>query len=139
MAATQGDYFVGEGGAQQAREQEIMNEKAAAERTNGIPQQKQQPATRPGTGSSSSSSNSSSDGPAGGWDGTPIPQPPQGTIGYTLKFTFHRATNLIMGDAHAFSSDPYVLAQLNTGLPQRHKEDPKLRFRTPTVRKNVDP
>lgn len=82
---------------------------------------------------------SAEDGPEGGFDDTPIPTPPPGVVGYTLKITFHRATNLIMGDAHAFSSDPYVLAQLNTGLRQRHKEDPNLRFRSPTVRKNVDP
>ena len=79
------------------------------------------------------------DGPAGGFDDTPIPRPNSGTIGYTLKFTMLQATNLAMGDAHAFSSDPYILAQLNTDLPVRHKEDPRLRFRTPTVRKNVDP
>ena len=78
-------------------------------------------------------------GAEGGFDDTPIPSPPAGTIFYTLKITIHQATNLAMGDAHAFSSDPYVLAQLNTDLPRRHKEDPKLRFRTPTVRKNIDP
>jgi hypothetical protein len=44
-----------------------------------------------------------------------------------------------MGDAHVFSSDPYVLAQINTGLPMRHNEDPKLRFRTPTVHRSTDP
>lgn len=81
----------------------------------------------------------SHDGPEGGFDNTAIPSPPPGVVGYTVKFTFHRATNLVMGDAHAFSSDPYILAQLNTGLRQRHKEDPNLRFRSPTVRKNVDP
>lgn len=79
------------------------------------------------------------DGPEGGFDNTPIPAPPTAVVGHTLKFTFHRASNLVMGDAHAFSSDPYILAQLNTGLRQRHKEDPPLRFRSPTVRKNVDP
>ena len=78
-------------------------------------------------------------GPEGGFDSTPIPSPPPGTVGYTLKITFHQATSLAMGDAHAFSSDPYVLAQLNTDLPMRHKEDPPLRFRTQTVRKNTDP
>ncbi len=79
------------------------------------------------------------DQPAGGFDDTPIPSPSPGTVGYTLKFTMHQATNLAMGDAHAFSSDPYVLAQLNTDLPRRHKEDPRLRFRSTTVRKNTDP
>ena len=79
------------------------------------------------------------DGPPGGVDDTPIPPPPAGTVGYTLKITMHQGTNLAMGDAHAFSSDPYILAQLNTDLPRRHREDPKLRFRTPTVRKSTDP
>jgi len=74
--------------------------------------------------------------PAGGFDKTPIPRAPQG---YTLKFTFHRATNLPMADIHSLSSDPYVLAQLNTSLPARHKEDPAMRFRTPTIRRNTEP
>ena len=78
-------------------------------------------------------------GPAGGFDKTPIPSPPQGTVGYTLKITILQATNLAMGDAHVFSSDPYVLAQMNTDHPIRHKQDPKLRFRTPTVRKSTEP
>ncbi|KAK5164134.1 uncharacterized protein LTR77_010225 [Saxophila tyrrhenica] len=79
------------------------------------------------------------DGPAGGFDNTPIPSPPAGTVGYTLRITIHQATNLTMGDLHAFSSDPYVLAQLNTNLPTRHKEDPNLRYRSRTVHKTTDP
>ena len=79
------------------------------------------------------------DGPEGGFDALRIPRAPPGVVDHTLKITFHRATHLVMGDAHAFSSDPYILAQLNTNLPQRHKEDPHLRFRSPTVRKSVDP
>lgn len=75
-------------------------------------------------------------GPDGGFDATPIPSAPPG---YTLKFTFHRATNLPMADLQAFSSDPYILAQLNVSTPTRHKEDPPLRFRSPTIRKNCDP
>ncbi len=78
-------------------------------------------------------------GPAGGYDSTPIPSPSPGTVGYTLKFTFHRAIDLSIGDAHVMSSDPYAYAQLNTGLPQRHKEDPNLRFRTPTIRRSTTP
>ncbi|KAK3699993.1 hypothetical protein LTR37_016153, partial [Vermiconidia calcicola] len=88
--------------------------------------------------SHSSTAETKNDGPEGGLDKTPMPYPPSGTVGYTLKITIHRATHLAMGDAHAFSSDPYVLAQLNTHLPQRHSEDPKLRFRTKTVRKTTD-
>ncbi|KAI9704393.1 MAG: hypothetical protein M1836_007256 [Candelina mexicana] len=74
--------------------------------------------------------------PAGGYDSTPIPKAPPG---YTLKITFHRATNLPMADINSLSSDPYVLAQLNTSLQPRHKEDPNLRFRTKTIRRQTDP
>ncbi|PYH96995.1 C2 domain protein [Aspergillus ellipticus CBS 707.79] len=74
--------------------------------------------------------------PAGGFDSTPYPQAPPG---YTLKFTFHRGVNLPCADFGSFSSDPYVLAQLIVNLPQRHKQDPLLSFRTPTVHKNRDP
>ena len=74
--------------------------------------------------------------PAGGFDKTPIPQAPPG---FTLKFTFHRATNLPMADLHTLSSDPYVSAQLNTSLRPRHKEDPPMRFRTQTIRRNTEP
>ena len=75
-------------------------------------------------------------GPAGGFDATPIPERPPG---YTIKITIHRASNLPMSDYHSLSSDPYVLAQLNSDTPTRHKEDPYLRWRTPTVRQNTDP
>ncbi|KAK4936560.1 hypothetical protein LTR28_010131, partial [Elasticomyces elasticus] len=74
--------------------------------------------------------------PPGGHDKTPLPRAPPG---YTVKFTFHKATDLPMADLNTLSSDPYVLAQLNTQLPTRHKEDPLLRVRTPTVRRNVNP
>ncbi|KAI9852191.1 MAG: hypothetical protein M1830_006815, partial [Pleopsidium flavum] len=74
--------------------------------------------------------------PAGGFDETTIPRAPQG---YTLKFTFHRATNLPMADINSLSSDPYISAQLNMSLPARHKEDPPMRFRTPTIRRNTEP
>ncbi len=74
--------------------------------------------------------------PAGGYDSTPIPKAPPG---YTLKITFHRATNLPMADINSLSSDPYVLAQLNTSLQSRHKEDPNMRFRTKTIRRQTDP
>jgi hypothetical protein len=74
--------------------------------------------------------------PPGGFDDTPIPHAPPG---YTVKFTFHRATNLPMADAHTFSSDPFILVQLNTGLATRHKEDPPLRMRSYTVRRETNP
>ncbi|EOD45207.1 putative c2 domain protein [Neofusicoccum parvum UCRNP2] len=74
--------------------------------------------------------------PPGGFDDTPIPH---ATPGYTLKFTFHRACNLPIADINTMSSDPFVLAQLNTALPPRHKEDPPLRMRSPTVHRQTDP
>ena len=85
---------------------------------------------------SSSGSDEDKKGPAGGFDSTPIPKT---APGYTLKFTFHRANNLPMADINSLSSDPYVLAQLNTSLAKRHKQDPNLRFRSPTIRRNVQP
>lgn len=75
-------------------------------------------------------------GPSGGFDSTPVPTR---APGYTVKITIHRATNLPMGDINTLSSDPYVLAQINADVPTRHKEDPPLRFRTPTVRRNCNP
>ena len=75
-------------------------------------------------------------GPAGGFDEIPIPRAPPG---YTVKFTFHRATSLPMADIQSLSSDPFVLAQLNTSLTPRHKQDPYMRFRTPTIRKSTNP
>ena len=74
--------------------------------------------------------------PPGGFDDTPIPR---ADPGFTVKFTFHRATSLPFADINSLSSDPYVLAQLNTKLPMRHKQDPHLRWRTPTIRRCVDP
>lgn len=74
--------------------------------------------------------------PSGGFDRTPIPKRP---AGYTIKITLHRATNLPMADINGFSSDPYCLAQMNSDTPQRHKEDPRLRWRSSTVRKNTEP
>ena len=75
-------------------------------------------------------------GPAGGLDHSSIPVAPPG---YTVKFTFHRASNLPAADINTLSSDPYVLAQLTTKVPMRHKEDPNLRWRTPTIRQNTEP
>ena len=74
--------------------------------------------------------------PAGGFDDTPIPQAPSG---FDVKFTFVRANKLPMADINTLSSDPYVLATLKTDLPTRHKQDPSMRFRTPTIRRNCDP
>ena len=75
-------------------------------------------------------------GPAGGFDDTKIPPAP---AGFTVKITFHRATNLPFADINTLSSDPYILAQLNTSLRSRHKQDPRLRFRTTTKRRSTNP
>ncbi|KAL8999294.1 MAG: hypothetical protein Q9169_001839 [Polycauliona sp. 2 TL-2023] len=74
--------------------------------------------------------------PAGGADNTPIPDAPPG---YTVRITFNRAESLPIADINSFSSDPYVLAQLHVDLPTRHKQDPYMRFRTPTIRKSTEP
>ncbi|OJD32399.1 c2 domain-containing protein [Diplodia corticola] len=74
--------------------------------------------------------------PPGGFSDTPVPH---ATPGFTLKFTFHRANHLPIADINTMSSDPYVLAQLNTALPPRHKEDPLLRMRSPTVHRSTEP
>ena len=75
-------------------------------------------------------------GPAGGWDGTPIPHAPPG---YTLKVTFHRADNLPFADFATLSSDPYMVATIKTALTKRHKADPDLRIRIPTIHRNTNP
>ena len=74
--------------------------------------------------------------PAGGFDSTPLPAVEPG---YTVKFTFHRATNLPFADINTLSSDPYLLVQLNTTIPSRHRQDPYLRFRSATIRRNTEP
>lgn len=79
---------------------------------------------------------SSKKGPAGGFDDTPIPRAPPG---YTIKITMHRAANLPLADINTLSADPYVVAELQTSLPTRHKEDPPLQRRTATIRQQTDP
>ena len=74
--------------------------------------------------------------PSGGYDKTPIPPAHDG---YTIKFTFHRAENLPVSDLNSRSSDPYIHATLTSALHKRHKEDPDLMLRTPTVHKSTDP
>lgn len=76
------------------------------------------------------------DGPAGGYDSIPIPSRPPG---YTIKFTIHRAKNLPMADINSLSSDPYVIAEIKSDTPTRHKEDPRPTLRTPTIRRSTDP
>lgn len=74
--------------------------------------------------------------PPGGFDSTPLPDAPPG---YTVKFTFHRASNLPAADFSTGASDPFLTATLTTSLPKRHKEDPDLVFRTRTLRKTLEP
>lgn len=74
--------------------------------------------------------------PPGGYDSTPIPS---ARDGYTVKFTFHRAENLPVSDLNSRSSDPYIKATLTSSMPKRHKEDPDMVIRTPTIHKNVNP
>ncbi|KAK7949446.1 hypothetical protein PG988_016085 [Apiospora saccharicola] len=74
--------------------------------------------------------------PEGGFDSTPVPDAPPG---YTVKFTFHRATNLPAADLGTQASDPFCIATLTTALPKRHKEDPNLEHRTPTIRRTLEP
>lgn len=74
--------------------------------------------------------------PAGGFDATPVPSAPPG---YTVRITFHRAHNLPFADFNSLSSDPYLIANLKTDWPKRHKQDPDLVFRTPTIRRNTNP
>lgn len=74
--------------------------------------------------------------PPGGRDKTPIPPYPDPV--YLVRFIFHGADNLPAADIGG-TSDPFVLAQLNTGCKSRHKSDPKLRFRSATARKTLSP
>lgn len=74
--------------------------------------------------------------PAGGYDSTPIHS---ASPGFTMKITFHRAQNLPFADFSSLSSDPYLMANVKTDLPKRHKQDPDLIFRTPTIRRDVNP
>lgn len=77
--------------------------------------------------------------PAGGHDSSKLY--PSSNPTFTLKITFHRCVNLPASDfGKSLSSDPYLLAQINSSaVPTRHSEDPKIRYRSPTVRKNVNP
>lgn len=74
--------------------------------------------------------------PAGGFDSTPVPDAPPG---YTVKFSFHRATNLPVADISTGASDPFLEATLYTSLPKRHKEDANITHRTPTIRRTTEP
>jgi len=74
--------------------------------------------------------------PPGGHDSTPIPQREPG---WTIKITFIRATNLPIADINSLSSDPFIVAEMRTGLPQRHKQDPPLLYRTHTIRESLEP
>ncbi|ATY63427.1 C2 domain containing [Cordyceps militaris] len=74
--------------------------------------------------------------PRGGFDPTKLPDVPPG---YTVRFTFHSASNLAPGDLHTASSDPFLHATLKVAGLKRHKEDPDLTHRTRTVRRTLAP
>ncbi|WVR04477.1 hypothetical protein IAU60_001480 [Kwoniella sp. DSM 27419] len=75
--------------------------------------------------------------PKGGYDSTPLK--PSAGPSYTVRITFHKASNLPVSDVNTVASDPYILAQVRTCLPTRHSQDPYLRFRSRTVQKSVEP
>ncbi|WVQ97871.1 hypothetical protein IAU59_004987 [Kwoniella sp. CBS 9459] len=75
--------------------------------------------------------------PKGGYDSTPV-KPSKGPT-YTVRITFHRATNLPVADFGSGSADPFVLAQVTTSHPPRHSQDPYLRWRSKTIRKSLEP
>ncbi|TQS36344.1 hypothetical protein Golomagni_03210 [Golovinomyces magnicellulatus] len=72
----------------------------------------------------------------GGFDATPIPFAREG---YTIKFTFHKAKNLPRSDLSSKLSDPYLTATLTSDLPKRHKSDPDMMLRTPTIHNCLNP
>lgn len=72
----------------------------------------------------------------GGFDATPIPF---ARNGYTIKFTFHKAENLPRSDLSSKFSDPYLTATLTSDLPKRHKSDPDMILRTPTIHNCLNP
>lgn len=123
--------------------QQELNEKSAEHETSDLQQSsKQEPDSKeksheqapPKDGKKDDKSKN--DKPAGGYDGIPVPERERG---WTIRVTIHRAVNLPMADVNTLSSDPYVVTQLYTDTPTRHKEDPPMTMRTPTIRRNVDP
>lgn len=74
--------------------------------------------------------------PPGGFDATPLADAPPG---YTVRFCFRCAANLPPADFHTRSSDPFLTATLRAANPKRHKEDPDLVHRTPTLRRTTEP
>ena len=133
-AQTAGDMSNGAQEKKATQPLDITEEKRQAQEAG-----KAQPAPRDAEKSKDENADSEkkdNNNPPGGYDSTPIPYQPGG---YTVKITIHRATNLPMADINSLSSDPYVLAECKTDGPMRHKEDPPLQFRTPTIRRNTDP
>ena len=74
--------------------------------------------------------------PPGGYDPTPLPDAP---LGYTVKFTFHKAWNLPAADLRTHSADPFIHATLTADVPKRHSNDPLMTFRTTTIKKTTEP
>ncbi len=105
--------------------------------TNGAAAPSQRQDSGPsGTSKEDSQPTKSKRRPRGGFDSTKLPDAPQG---YTVRFTFHSASNLAPGDLHTASSDPFLHATLKVAGLKRHKEDPDLTHRTRTVRRTLEP
>ncbi|KAI9821580.1 MAG: hypothetical protein M1832_003254 [Thelocarpon impressellum] len=112
--------------------------KSKEEEANGRPDEKdgEKTAKEDDKGKSKDTKKDDKPPPAGGYDDTPAPR---AAPGYTVRFTFHRATELPMADINSLSSDPYIVAELKTDLPKRQAEDPPFLFRSPTKRRTTNP
>ncbi|WWD22155.1 hypothetical protein CI109_106644 [Kwoniella shandongensis] len=75
--------------------------------------------------------------PEGGYDSTRLP--PSSSPTYTVRITFHSASNLPVADLSDGLSDPFILAQLTTSHKTRHDKDPYLRYRSKTVQRSLEP
>lgn len=119
------------GGANEASSRQQQPDKSSVNQNTekAPPNQKDSSASTPGQ-------EQKKQGPPGGYDATPIPHKESG---YSIRITFHRATNLPIGDLSTLASDPYLIAELTTDLPKRHKEDPILAFRTRTIFDTCNP
>ncbi|OAR01018.1 hypothetical protein LLEC1_07348, partial [Akanthomyces lecanii] len=112
------------------------NQTNGSAHTNGATPSKRQDSGPSGTSKEDSKPAKSKRRPRGGFDPTKLPDAPQG---YTVRFTFHSASNLAPGDISSAASDPYLHATLKVSGLKRHKEDPDLTHRTRTMRRTLEP
>lgn len=75
--------------------------------------------------------------PPGGLDRTPLH--PSSSTTYTVRITFHHATNIPVADYRERTSDPYLVAHLKSHRPDRSSSDPSLLYRTHTVHADLNP